>query len=381
MDKSTELGRFTSYPYRLLPSERITVWAGYPEVRAKLMRIVESARTDRIGLYQLGVLHGELGTGKSHAMRYFLNVILDAHRKDFDSIATYVPRLAVEAKTDFLALYRAILRLLRPQLVEVASRLDRTLSEAAVVRRGELGEQVGEETDVMQRLRARMVADHGGDEAPVLAALLALIAADGSDGFSLLLGESRTNSLRIESDFEAIRAMGAIIRFATTPIFSDAGVMKCVYIFLDEYDVIADFSNANAISISNGIRDLVNASPEALCILLGFTGDAARLEALVDESVIARMTTDPIELQPLDDDDALAFLREIHVAYRRAGAKVDQDFPFTEKGLRELISRTSERTPRQLLRSCRTVFEGAIGAGTFDGTKAIDGDEIGDLLI
>ncbi|HVM29446.1 MAG TPA: hypothetical protein VM305_01560 [Candidatus Limnocylindrales bacterium] len=375
------MGRFHTYPYRLLPSERIHVWAGYQQVRTRLMKLIESARTDRIGLYQLAALHGELGTGKSHAMRYLLNLILDQQKDDYQSIATYLPRLAVAARTDFLALYRALLRQMKSQLTTAAQNLVAALDSAADAKRSGLGEQVGEEAEINRRIRSSIIAEMGGDDAAILSAYLGLASGDGSDSFSLLAGETRSNDLRVDSDFEAVRTLAALVRFSTSPVFGLPAPAKCVYIFVDEYEVIADFSNANAISVSNGIRDLVNAAPEALCILLGFTGDAARLEALVDESVIARMTSDPIELQPLDDDEALAFIREIHEAYRLDGTSLDADFPFTEASLRELIARTSDRTPRQLLRNCRTVFEGAITAGVFDGATPLGEEDVREYLM
>ena len=139
IDNSTDMGRFHTYPYRLLPSERIHVWAGYQQVRTRLMKLIESARTDRIGLYQLAALHGELGTGKSHAMRYLLNLILDQQKDDYQSIATYLPRLAVAARTDFLALYRALLRQMKSQLTTAAQNLVAALDSAADAKRSGLG--------------------------------------------------------------------------------------------------------------------------------------------------------------------------------------------------------------------------------------------------
>ncbi len=66
-------------------------------------------------------------------------------------------------------------------------------------------------------------------------------------------------------------------------------------------------------------------------MLLGFTGDAAFLEGLFDRSVISRMTTEPIELPALDLEQSLAFIRDIHSAYRDPEAKSKRTFPSPKK--------------------------------------------------
>lgn len=118
-DKTLELAKFTDQPFKLLPGEKVTAWAGYHEVRQKLLELIESPRADRVGLYEFAIIHGELGAGKSHALRYLRYLITDKQKDEFKSIVCYVERLRVEANTDFLALYRAIMRLIKDDLKKV----------------------------------------------------------------------------------------------------------------------------------------------------------------------------------------------------------------------------------------------------------------------
>lgn len=381
MERSTELAAFSDYPYRQLPGERVTVWAGYPDIKSRLLRLAEAARSDRIGIYQFAVLHGEFGTGKSHAMRYLLNYIRSERSDEFKSIAVYLPRIAVQAKTDFFQLYRAIVDQLRPQLAQLALDLDSNLVATVDSHRATLGEQMADEASVRQRIRERLIEQDGGDQAAVLRAVLSLAGSQSAEGLKQLTGDSRTDQIHVDNDFAAVQALTALVSIATKPLFGAPAARLCFYLFLDEVEAIGDFSNSNAVSVNNGLRDVLNGAPEAFFLLAGFTGEAAKVEGLFEESVIARLTTDPIELPALDEENALVFLRDIHRAYRLPAATVDDDFPFDELGLRELIRRTGDRTPRQLLRNCRIVLEGAVLDGQFDGDAPISADAVAELLI
>lgn len=115
-DKTLELAKFREYPFRLVPGEKVTVWAGYEEIRQRLFEAIESCRNDRIGLYQFAVLLGELGAGKSHALRYLRYKITEERKDEFRSLVVYLERLKVAPKTDFLAIYKTIIEILADEL-------------------------------------------------------------------------------------------------------------------------------------------------------------------------------------------------------------------------------------------------------------------------
>jgi hypothetical protein len=374
MERSAELAKFREYPYRLLPDEKVTIWAGYPTIKAQLLRLVESARSDRVGLYQFTALHGELGTGKSHALRFLSYYIGEEHRDEYQSLVTYLPRVAVDARTDFVAIYRAIIRSLRVQLREVAERLSEQIEELADQRRHASGRKVAERDTI----RRDVITEIGGADAAILEMLLKL-AVNESSAMSDLLGDKR-NDL-IANEYEAVRALGALVRFSTRGVGTGEPPAKCVYVFLDEIEAIADFPSAMQVSINNGLRDTVNAAPEAFCLLVGLTGDAAYLEGLFDTNLISRLTTEPIEFGPLDVPESMAFVQELHQAYRQDGAGVDDNYPFTEDALQEIIAMTTDKTPRALLRSCRVVLEQAVLQGGFDGHAPITPEQVDEYLV
>jgi hypothetical protein len=67
----------------LVPGQKVTIWAGYEDVKRELLDVVDSCRSDRVGLSEFVVLHGEYGTGKSHDLRYLQYYITEAHAVAF----------------------------------------------------------------------------------------------------------------------------------------------------------------------------------------------------------------------------------------------------------------------------------------------------------
>src|SRR5690349_21275530 len=104
-------------PFRITPGEKVTVWAGHPDLRSTLEKAIASVRNDKVGLTECIALYGELGTGKSHALRFF-HTYVESHRPEYQSPCVYLETLRVANKLTFVDIYRAILkRIGRQELV------------------------------------------------------------------------------------------------------------------------------------------------------------------------------------------------------------------------------------------------------------------------
>ena len=86
---------------------------------------------------------------------------------------------------------------------------------------------------------------------------------------------------------------------------------KAFYLFLDEFEVLADLESKAMVAINQSLRDLLNACPEHLCLLLGLTGDAALVEGLFHTYLLSRMTREPIPIPSLDQTQSILFLKEV----------------------------------------------------------------------
>lgn len=390
-DKTLELAKFSEYPFRLVPGERVTVWAGYEEVRRKLFEAVESCRTDSVGLYQFVVLHGEYGTGKSHALRHLRYKIMEDRKDEFRSLVIYLERLKVAPKTDFLAIYKTIIETLADELKGIGEMI-----------RVRVEQRTSEEWTSLPLDQKRYMREHDfrnnrrneiysqlSPRFPPFPALLARLLDEKSHAMSILLGNKhRQEELRlfnlnssIDTDYDALRCLGELINLCTRKIdlFPETPIYKCFYLFIDEVEQITDFKTEEVLSINWGMRDLVDACPENFCLLLGITGDAATVEAVFEESVLRRFSQAPIAIEAMDEEQSVDFIKEVIKNYR-SDTEVSECHPFTEEALKEIVSQTTYKTPRELFRNCHIVLRKAVLSGRLESKGTIDIDDVKEFL-
>ena len=392
MDNTLALAQFVDQPFRLLPGEKVTVWAGYKDIQVALLEMVEAPRSDRIGLYEFVILHGFLGTGKSHALRYLKHLISEEKKDEFESIVVYLERLKVAGTTDFLALYRSIMRLLKEEIARVATEVGQVAKAEVENKWNALPEDtrnlIKSEDFASQQFPGIYAAM--SPSFPALPRLLAAIREGDANAEVVLAGgkPKGVNPTRygldefIENEYEALRCLTAFINLCTTPIGSSNGnaIAKCFYLFIDEVETLRDFPMRNVQSINQGLRDLINACPENFYLMLGASADAAELEAWVADDVMTRLSRPPIEIPELEVGQAMDFLKEVMQQVRRPGANVPDAFPFDEDALNEIVSQTTERIPRTLFRNCQTVLRKAVLSGRLEGQGSISISDVQDFV-
>lgn len=379
------IARLTRNPFTLVPDERVTIWAGYENLRTQLLDVIESCRSDRVGLSEFTILYGDYGTGKSHALRYLRYWITEKEKDDFVSPCVYLETIKVAASTNFVALYRSIMEQLIPHIEETASWLDSAVEKEV---RGKLPDSNRREQDnAMERLYQDPQLTPGY---PPLGMLLKEIKAGNDEPVSLLLGEKITGrgamskyrhytmTGPIDSEYDATRCLGAYVNLCTrgAPALAETAPSarnKAFYFFVDELETVGDLRPQEVLSLNQGIRDLINACPENTCFLLGMTGDVQLLYALLTQPVIRRMSRDPLELEPLVSQEAVDFLVEVLKAHRLDSN--DQDaYPFTKEALTVIAEDTQRKTPSDLFRGCRRVLEKSVLSGSLDEGGLIDAD-------
>jgi len=391
MEKALELAKLTAQPFRLLPSERVTVWAGYRDIRERLLEVVESPRADEVGLYEFVILYGFLGSGKSHALRYLKYLITEKEKAKYRSIVVYIEQLAVAARTDFPALFRATMALLREELPRVGEVVD-TFVDDQVEKAW-----AAQSDDVRRRIRKQDFREQElpslysklSPQFPPLPRLLSAARA-GDDGAVAILTRqkpkvdpSKYGLLGfIETQFDTVRCLAAFINLCTTPIegVPDTPLYKCFYLFIDEVERLREMPTAEVRSINDGFRDLLNACPERFCLLLGATSDVAEIEAWTEDHVRARLTRDPIEIPELEPEQAVEFIKDIMRQYRQPSASVPDAYPFDEDALREISLSAPRRTARELFRRCHTVLQKATLSGRLEANGIITVADVKEFL-
>ena len=392
MDKTLELAKFTDQPFRLLPGEKVTIWAGYHKIREQLLEIVESPRIDKVGLYEFAIIYGALGTGKSHALRYLKYLINEERVEEFNSIVCYVERLRVEANTDFLALYRAIMRLLKDDMKKVGEVVEK-IADKQVDEAWEAASADVIKLMKRQDFRDRTLPTIYSRLSPTYPALPRLLRAayQGDEvATTILLGGKPKTAISkygldnlIDTEYEALRCLAAFINLCTKTD-NDAAYLplfKCFYLFIDEFERLKDFPTRNVQSINQGIRDLVNACPEHFCLLLGISAMAAEVEAYIEDDVMTRLSRELIEIPELDVEQAVNFIKEVMQQYRQPDAKVPETHPFAEDALREIALQATARTPRNLFRDCQTVLRKAVLTGSLETKGVIDVADVQEFMV
>lgn len=391
MTTTLTIARLTRNPFTMVPDDKVTIWAGYEELRKELLDIIESCRSDRVGLSEFTILHGDLGSGKSHALRYLQHWITDEEKKDFDSPCVYLDTIRVAASMNFVALYRKIMESLIPHIQETAEWLDLAVEESAKARvpDGRLQDQ----DDMIDKI----YSDAGITPSyPPLPLLLRGVKNDAHEALALLLGEKLSGRGTMEkyrsygmigpidSEYDATKCLGAYVNLCTrgTGILSEGEVLarnKAFYFFFDELEIVGDFRPQEALSMNQGLRELINACPENCCFLFGMTGDVRGIYGILTQPVIRRMSRDPLPIEPLSSQEAVAFLKEVLKAYRSDSRDPDE-YPFLEEALMAISEETQMKTPSDLFRGCRRVLEKSVLSGALTPGGSIDAEMVRSTL-
>ena len=384
MSTTMEIARLTSNPFTLVPDEKVTVWAGYEQLRSQLFDIVESCRSDRVGLSEFAIIHGDYGTGKSHALRYLQYWITEREKDEFSSPCVYLATMKVAASMNFVVLYRKIMELLISHIRETAEWLDLTVEETARKRLPEsrIQELEAEMDDIYRDPRVtpgfpplspllRGVRNKADDEA------LQILLGEKLSG-QKAMGKYRSYNMTgpIESEYDATKCLGAYVNLCTrgAATLTEGEVLarnKAFYFFFDELEIVTDFRPQEVLSMNQGLRDLVNACPENCCFLFGMSGDVRDIYGLLTTPVIRRMSRDPLTISPLEPDEAVDFLTEVLKGYRSNESDPDE-YPFDKEALFAIAEGTQNRTPSELFRVCRRVLERAVLSRTLTSGGTID---------
>lgn len=389
MVNTPDIAKLVRNPFSLVPEERVTVWAGYKGVQEALFDIVESCRSDQVGLSEFVIIHGDYGTGKSHALRYLRYWITENRKDEFDSPVVYLHSIKVAATMSFVALYKKIMEDLMGHIRETADWLDLVVED--FVRKGNPDARRQElDTEINAAYRTLNISP----SFPALSLLLKGIKDGSSDAMGLLLGEKlgrgRGTYLAydmtgpIESEYDAVSCLGAYVNLCSRGVqgLDDGNILarnKAFYFFFDEVETLQDFRPQEALSINQGLRDLINACPENCCFLLGISGDTRTIFALLTQPVMRRLSRDPIDIQPMSPEEAVSFLKEVLRGYRSNPDDPDE-YPFREAALLRIAESTQNRTPADLFRGCRRVLERAVLTERLQPDGWIEESDVEELL-
>ena len=351
-------------PFPIVPDGPVHNWAGREALREDLIDLISGVRARDIGVTEFAVIHGEYGSGKSHALRY-LKTLVDENTEEFRSLAIYLERPRVATRFNFLELYKYIVRSvgrekLKDICVQVKALIDRTVQELAETAQAAVGGRV---TDTSSFVEPAIERIPNQDRSMVR--LLRRGADDGAKVFEFLIGQEKCDGEeydgKIDSDFLAAKVLSDLFRVITAEIRTDERVMESVYLFLDEGELLIDAKATESELVFSGLRELINGMPYRFGLLISFSAATALIEAIMSQHLLKRMTQPYIEVPMLEEGNAKEFLRVQLDYFRTEGsAYMGTFYPFEEEAVDFVIENTTELTPRNLFIDCKRVLERAV---------------------
>ena len=349
-------------PFAIVPDDDVKNWAGNYELRDDLIDIVSGVRSRDVGSSEFVVLHGELGSGKSHAMRY-LTTHIENNKSEFRSLPIYVERPRVAPKLNFLELYKyIIIQIGKDELTEICKEVDKQIQEATKVQ-AEKANMKFDSRHHMGTFESIVLNEQKG--IGNMLTLLKYGASNNGEVFEFLTGKAQCPCDGydgiINSDFMAAKILGEFIKTLTSNLGSVESVYESVYLFVDECEILFDAKVTESDPVFSGIRELINSVPYGLGIFLSFSAATALIEAYMPQHLLKRMTYSFIEIPMLENSEAVDFIKDQLDWFRTENSKHKGTlYPFSNEAMLYIVERLTTLTPRNLFRDCRRVLDRAI---------------------
>lgn len=369
-------------PFPIAPESSVENWAGDQELREELVDIVKGVRARDIGVSEFVVIHGELGAGKSHALRYLKTIITD-HPNEYDALAIYLERPRVASKLNFELLSRYIVQQIGRDRIssycdKVSAILDQRVQEIAE------SKGMGGTRDKSTFYAAAYESFRESDRAMIR--LLVSGTQPGNKVFEFLSGTEKADvqgsyETKIDSDFMAAKILSDLFRILTTELKPGCFVLEAVYLFIDECEMLLEAKSSESDLVFAGLREVINGIPYRFCLMMSFTAATALIEAIMHNHLLKRLTRPYFEIPLLDDDLARQFLRTQLDFYRPSGSsKMGSFYPFSDEAIDAIIEHEVSLTPRSLFIDCKRVFERAIRRHDLQPGETISKDVAGKIL-
>lgn len=319
------------------------IWVGYPKERAQLMKLLSRSRSDQIGNINFGLVYGDYGTGKSHALMWAHYQVTQAQADDFKCLAYYIPTLLKDkAKLSFGTAFNEDI-VQRSSLVRDVTVYRQFLDEQIVTYKRDNGIDASVPKEaVLEKILPSMELVNLAKEV--------LASSDEASVRQLLFPKG---------DHEAMLLFTRIANLFTHCFENSTGDIRFkqgIYLFIDEIDELANVSAKEAREQNAMLRHIYDQCPTCFCLILGFTATAADLNILFDEYVLSRVTRQVV-LDYLQPDEAKEFVAAILDNSRLDDNSNTGCYPFTEDAIESAVAQVVSITPRKIVNMMMQVLE------------------------
>jgi hypothetical protein len=322
--------KFREWPFGVIPNpEKKLIWAGRQELLKRLNRILR--RLSGSPQSTLNILWADFGVGKTHALLFLRQILLEDHLNMF-------PIYAVLPKEthSFIDIYRAIVNSITvEQLRDIYKSIEKNAT--TVIPNPMIGEKWN---SVLLVLRALTLGSEAYRETAIK-----WILADQSLSRQELIAASLPDKIRTTDD--AIAVISTLIKLLSLN-------NQRVLLMIDEFQRTGELRRVLKNDIQSSLRTIFNNCPNYLTMLLSFKfGDATEIPTYLREEL--RDIADPqtIMIPIFNEDEAEEFLSDLINKVVLNEQMISNDVVHT---LIKLISTIGDLKPRLITKTANLIF-------------------------
>lgn len=339
----------TGNPFRSNPTHssdpRIDIWVGYERQQQQLVKFLSRTRADQVGNTNFIMLYGGYGTGKSHALLWAQNRILNIEAEEYNAVCYFVPTLK-KAKGQLTFAGAFVDDIVAKSRLVADILAYRTFLGNCIVRyrtEHKVAHDVRNEAIVEKLIEAVDLYNFAKD----------LLNCESEEKIKALI------SPRGLTDYQAVVTFTRLVNLFVHEIkigTESHRYKSAAYLFIDELDDLLRTSSKEARLVNDSLRHLYDSCPNCFCIVIALSAEIAEFTTIFEDYILSRIQK-RIELHLLDKDDAVEFVIAIMDKSRADSSGPTGAFPFEQSAVEAIASQLVEITPRKVVNTMQQVIE------------------------
>ncbi|QIK78379.1 hypothetical protein G7077_05120 [Sphingomonas piscis] len=351
----------TGNPFRSNPTHasdpRINIWVGYEKQQQQLLKFLTRTRADQVGNANFVMLYGGYGTGKSHALLWAQNYVLNREEDDFDAVCYFVPTLKkAKGQLTFAGAFQ--------DDIVAKSRLIADIQAYRTFLGG-----------CINQYRIENKVSHDVRDESIVEKLIGSVDLSNFAREILSCGDSEEKIRKLVSpsslsDYQAVVTFTRLVNLFVHEIIIGQHknrFKKAAYLFIDELDDLLRTTTKEARLVNDNLRHIYDSCPNSFCVVIALSAEVAEFTTIFEDYILSRIQK-RVELHLLDKTDASIFINAIMDNSRVDPSGPKGAFPFEPQAVDAIVSQLVEITPRKVVNMMQQVIEEVRLSG-FDPTK------------
>lgn len=351
INKLIEICEFRELPFDINPHNAPHIWVGHSSVVETLIELIGNVIDSN--LREFLIVSGVHGSGKSQCLQHLKWLVEQKYKNE--CIVIYIDNVtALGGKRTFVDCYKYILGtvLNKAAIIQIFKKANDFINRMAV---NEIKKQPNSDTILSDDAEAKKWRERSYEK--VVGSGISQISYDQFIEVTNGKEEAIENISDADSSVLAAKSLGTIIKLATIRDSNKNAIgYRAIFICADQMEDVGTLPGGVYQEQIKGWRTLFDEATNGFGLVFGLDGSAEDIEPILSDAISRRKTLPPIALATLQPNECRDFIVEIIKAFRNPSSGLPGTYPFNEDGLTEIVNRTVEKLPSQLLNNCRRVF-------------------------